>query len=67
MSNFLFAYNRLFVTCPIIINKSLVFSYKKIISVHRMSTNARKRLMRDFKRIQNEPPEGIQAAPLGKQ
>ncbi len=22
--------------------------------------------MRDFKRIQNEPPEGIQAAPLGK-
>ena len=32
-----------------------------------MSTNARKRLMRDFKRIQNEPPEGIQAAPLGKQ
>ncbi len=30
-----------------------------------MSTNARKRLMRDFKRIQNEPPVGVQAAPLG--
>lgn len=30
-----------------------------------MSTSARKRLMRDFKRIQNDAPSGIQAAPLG--
>jgi ubiquitin-conjugating enzyme E2 A len=29
-----------------------------------MSTVARKRLMRDFKRLQNDPPQGIQAAPL---
>ena len=29
-----------------------------------MSTNARKRLMRDFKRIQQDPPAGVQAAPL---
>jgi len=29
-----------------------------------MSTQSRKRLMRDFKRLQNEPPPGIQAAPL---
>ncbi len=29
-----------------------------------MSTSARKRLMRDFKRLQKDAPEGIQAAPL---
>lgn len=29
-----------------------------------MSTAARKRLMRDFKRLQKDPPTGIQAAPL---
>ena len=29
-----------------------------------MSTAARKRLMRDFKRLQKDPPVGIQAAPL---
>ena len=29
-----------------------------------MSTSARKRLMRDFKRLQNDPPQGVQAAPL---
>lgn len=29
-----------------------------------MSTPARRRLMRDFKRLQNEPPPGIQGAPL---
>jgi ubiquitin-conjugating enzyme E2 A len=30
----------------------------------KMSTSARKRLMRDFKRLQNDAPSGIQAAPL---
>lgn len=30
-----------------------------------MSTSARKRLMRDFKRLQNDPPASVQAAPLG--
>lgn len=30
-----------------------------------MSTSARKRLMRDFKRLQTDCPAGIQAAPLG--
>jgi len=29
-----------------------------------MSTPARKRLMRDFKRLQSDPPAGIQGAPL---
>jgi ubiquitin-protein ligase len=29
-----------------------------------MSTAARKRLMRDFKRLQKDPPIGIQAVPL---
>ena len=29
-----------------------------------MSTAARKRLLRDFKRLQKDPPSGIQAAPL---
>ena len=28
-----------------------------------MSTNARRRLMRDFKRMQNDPPEGVNGAP----
>jgi ubiquitin-protein ligase len=28
-----------------------------------MSTNARRRLIRDFKRIQNEHPEGVNMAP----
>lgn len=30
----------------------------------RMSTPARKRLLRDFKKLQKDPPMGIQAAPL---
>ena len=29
-----------------------------------MSTAARKRLMRDFKRLQNDPPAGVSGAPL---
>lgn len=29
-----------------------------------MSTPARKRLMKDFKRIQNDPPSGVSASPL---
>eukprot|EP01041_Mallomonas_annulata_P005468 gene5468-11000_t len=29
-----------------------------------MSTPARRRLMRDFKRLQNDPPSGVQGAPL---
>ena len=29
-----------------------------------MSTAARKRLMRDFKRLQNDPPGGVSGAPL---
>ncbi|KAG6492412.1 hypothetical protein ZIOFF_047375 [Zingiber officinale] len=29
----------------------------------RMSTSARKRLMRDFKRLQQDPPAGISGAP----
>eukprot|EP01098_Paradermamoeba_levis_P008604 TRINITY_DN3564_c0_g1_i1.p1 TRINITY_DN3564_c0_g1~~TRINITY_DN3564_c0_g1_i1.p1 ORF type:complete len:154 (-),score=35.95 TRINITY_DN3564_c0_g1_i1:96-557(-) len=29
-----------------------------------MTTPARRRLMRDFKRLQTDPPEGISAAPL---
>ena len=29
-----------------------------------MSTSARKRLIRDFKRMQNAPPQGVQASPL---
>ena len=29
-----------------------------------MSTPARRRLMRDFKRMQNDPPEGVNGAPL---
>ncbi|RRT48504.1 hypothetical protein B296_00036704, partial [Ensete ventricosum] len=31
--------------------------------VARMSTPARKRLMRDFKRLQQDPPAGISGAP----
>jgi ubiquitin-conjugating enzyme E2 A len=30
----------------------------------KMSTAARKRLMRDFKRLQHDPPSGVSAAPL---
>ncbi|CAI9754605.1 unnamed protein product [Fraxinus pennsylvanica] len=30
---------------------------------HRMSTPSRKRLMRDFKRLQQDPPAGISGAP----
>merc|ERR1719359_145893 len=30
-----------------------------------MNTPARRRLMRDFKRLQNDPPEGISGAPNG--
>ena len=29
-----------------------------------MSTPARRRLMRDFKRLQSDPPEGISGAPM---
>ena len=29
-----------------------------------MSTAARKRLMRDFKRLQNDPPAGVSGSPL---
>ena len=29
-----------------------------------MSTSARQRLVRDFKKITNDPPQGINAAPL---
>ena len=29
-----------------------------------MSTPARRRLMRDFKRLQTDPPQGVSAAPL---
>lgn len=29
-----------------------------------MSTAARRRLMRDFKRLQSDPPQGVQGAPL---
>ena len=29
-----------------------------------MSTPARRRLMRDFKRMQTDPPEGVNGAPL---
>ena len=29
-----------------------------------MSTAARKRLMRDFKRLQTDPPAGVSGAPL---
>ena len=29
-----------------------------------MSTSARQRLVRDFKKITNDPPSGINAAPL---
>ena len=35
-----------------------------LVIVDKMSTSARKRLMRDFKRLQNDPPQGVQAAPL---
>ena len=28
-----------------------------------MSTSARRRLMRDFKRLQEDPPEGVSGAP----
>ena len=31
----------------------------------KMNTPARRRLMRDFKRLQNDPPEGISGAPNG--
>jgi len=29
-----------------------------------MSTSARRRLMRDFRRLQSDPPTGISAAPM---
>ena len=32
-------------------------------SLPTMSTPARRRLMRDFKRMQNDPPEGVNGAP----
>ncbi|KAF3504581.1 hypothetical protein F2Q69_00041892, partial [Brassica cretica] len=35
-------------------------------SERRMSTPARKRLMRDFKRLQQDPPAGISGAPQDK-
>ena len=31
---------------------------KEFLCNHKMSTSARRRLMRDFKRLQNEPPPG---------
>ena len=34
-----------------------------IVLAVRMSTPARKRLMRDFKRLQQDPPAGISGAP----
>lgn len=33
------------------------------IWISRMSTPSRKRLMRDFKRLQQDPPAGISGAP----
>ena len=33
-------------------------------SAANMSTAARRRLMRDFKRMQTDPPEGVNGAPL---
>ena len=31
-----------------------------------MSTSARRRLLRDFRRLQNDPPSGITGAPLDR-
>merc|ERR1711983_165441 len=48
-------------TCPLLAlekNKSV----KKFAS-NKMSTSARRRLMRDFKRLQEDPPEGVSGAP----
>lgn len=40
-------------------------SYPKVFpSPSTMSTSARRRLLRDFRRLQNDPPSGITGAPL---
>lgn len=41
----------------------IVNSFIAQVVVRRMSTPARKRLMRDFKRLQQDPPAGISGAP----
>ena len=35
----------------------------EVLTVPRRSTPARRRLMRDFKRMQSDPPEGVNGAP----
>ncbi|CAL9168256.1 unnamed protein product, partial [Musa hybrid cultivar] len=43
--------------------KSPTFLVRKQVGSGRMSTPARKRLMRDFKRLQQDPPAGVSGAP----
>lgn len=55
------------VTCPEGLDASYVFKKALVTCVRHlysyMSTPCRRRLMRDFKRLQNDPPGGVSGAP----
>ncbi|CAF2000063.1 unnamed protein product, partial [Brassica oleracea var. botrytis] len=52
-------FNKLLLIC----GKAKLAHILLIQRFHQMSTPARKRLMRDFKRLQQDPPAGISGAP----
>ncbi|KAF3284280.1 Ubiquitin-conjugating enzyme E2 2 [Orbilia oligospora] len=43
---------------------NILFSFQKLSLTFKMSTTARRRLMRDFKRMQTDPPAGVSASPI---
>ncbi|GAO48616.1 hypothetical protein G7K_2787-t1 [Saitoella complicata NRRL Y-17804] len=49
-------------TLPLIPNPERYALYHNVC--HTMSTTARRRLMRDFKRMQQDPPAGVSASPV---
>lgn len=57
----LFIYLRFFRYSQVVSKFSKEFQYFRFFS--NMSTPARRRLMRDFKRLQDDPPVGVSGAP----
>lgn len=45
-------------------HQTFFFDHQAKSFSHTMSTAARRRLMRDFRKLQNDPPSGVSGAPL---
>ncbi|KAF3388480.1 Ubiquitin-conjugating enzyme E2 2, partial [Penicillium rolfsii] len=50
--------------CPTSADTSALYPYRILHNHIIMSTSARRRLMRDFKRMQTDPPAGVSASPV---